>query len=149
MGGQPPRPASDPFDLERFVTAQAGCYQDVVAELRAGAKRTHWMWFVFPQLRGLGSSATARYFALSGTEEARAYWEHPLLGGRLRECVALLLAVDGRTAQEIFGSPDDLKLRSSLTLFAQVTPQDRSLAEALDRFFGGIPDERTLAALRP
>jgi uncharacterized protein (DUF1810 family) len=138
----------DPFDLARFVDAQARCWADVVAELRAGRKRTHWMWFVFPQLRGLGRSQTASYFGLSGAAEAAAYAAHPLLGERLRECAELVLAADARSAHEIFGSPDDLKLHSSLTLFAQVAPLEAVFGAALERYFGGTRDGRTLELLR-
>jgi uncharacterized protein (DUF1810 family) len=124
----------------------------VLEELAAGGKTSHWMWFIFPQLRGLGMSATARRFGLSGLEEARAYLAHPLLGARLRECTRLVLAVEGRSAHEIFGSPDDLKLRSCLTLFAQAVapspaPDTRVFGEALAKYYGGEPDPRTLELL--
>ena len=138
---------ADPYDLERFVAAQAGCYARVLAELASGAKTSHWMWFIFPQLRGLGASATARRFGLSGIEEARAYLEHPTLGARLRECTQSLLAVEGRTAPGIFGSPDDLKLRSCLTLFARAAPGERVFSEALAKYFSGEPDPLTLRLL--
>ena len=143
---------SDPYDLERFVEAQARCYARVLQELAAGEKTSHWMWFIFPQLRGLGMSSTARRFGLSGLEEARAYLAHPLLGARLRECTRSVLAVEGRTAHEIFGSPDDLKLRSCLTLFAQAAgpspaAETRSFGEALAKYYGGEPDPRTLELL--
>lgn len=144
--------AGDPYDLERFVEAQAPCYARVLEELAAGEKTSHWMWFVFPQLRGLGASSTARRFGLTGLEEARAYLAHPLLGSRLRECTRLVLAVEGRTAHEIFGSPDDLKLRSCLTLFAQAAgpspaAQTRVFREALAQYYRGEPDPRTLERL--
>ncbi len=138
---------SDPFDLRRFVEAQSECYDDVVAELRAGSKRTHWMWFVFPQLRELGHSARSEHFGIGSRAEAIAYWEHPVLGARVRECVELVLAVDGRTALEIFRTPDDLKFCSSMTLFAEVVPQDRSFAAAVAKYFGGVMDSRTLELL--
>lgn len=143
---------SDPYDLERYVEAQAPCYARVLEELAAGEKTSHWMWFIFPQLRGLGMSSTARRFGLSGLEEARAYLAHPLLGPRLRECTRSVLAVEGRTAHEIFGSPDDLKLRSCLTLFAQAAgpspaPETRVFDEALAKYYGGEPDPRTLELL--
>ncbi|WP_374471800.1 DUF1810 domain-containing protein [Phenylobacterium sp.] len=137
----------DPFDLARFVAAQAGVYDTALAELSAGRKRTHWMWFVFPQLAGLGSSPTAQRYAVSGVEEAKAYLAHPVLGPRLMACTAALLAVQDRSAHEIFGSPDDLKFRSSMTLFAAAAPAEPAFREALARYFGGQPDPRTLALL--
>jgi len=142
----------DPHNLERFVAAQAAVYPEVLAELAAGEKRSHWMWFIFPQLAGLGKSPTARLYALHSPAEARAYLAHPLLGARLRECTQLVLAVRDRSAYEIFGSPDDLKLRSCLTLFAQAVapspaPETRVFGEALARYYGGEPDPRTLELL--
>ena len=139
--------ADDPFDLQRFVAAQAPVLDAVRAELAAGRKRSHWMWFVFPQLRGLGSSTMAQHYGMASLDEARAYLAHPVLGPRLRECCALLLAVPGRSAHEILGSPDDLKFRSCLTLFAAAAPQEPVFAQALRRFYGGEPDPRTLALL--
>ena len=136
----------DPFDLQRFVAAQNGCWEAVQAELRAGAKRSHWMWFVFPQLAGLGSSPTARFYAISGLDETRAYLAHPILGPRLAASVDLLLDHHDRSAHDIFGSPDDMKLRSSLTLFAEAGGGAR-FTGALDRFFDGMPDRRTLELL--
>ena len=143
---------NDSYDLARFVEAQARCYARVLEELAAGEKTSHWMWFIFPQLRGLGMSSTARRFGLSGLGEARAYLAHPLLGSRLRECTRLVLAVEGRRAHEIFGSPDDLKLRSCLTLFAQAAApspaaETRVFGEALAKYYGGEPDPRTLELL--
>jgi len=138
---------SDPFDLGRFLEAQAGCYPRVLAELAAGEKLSHWMWFIFPQLQGLGSSPMARRYALSGLAEARAYLGHPTLGARLRECTGVLLALGGRTAHEIFGSPDDLKLRSCLTLFACASPEEPLFGEALAKYFGGESDPLTLRLL--
>jgi len=134
-------------DLERFVQAQAPVLDTVRAELAAGAKRTHWMWFVFPQLRGLGRSGTARFYGLASRAEAAAYLAHPVLGPRLRECVGLLLGVEGRSAHEILGSPDDLKLRSCLTLFDAVAAGDDLFARALAKFYAGQPDPATLALL--
>ena len=134
-------------DLSRFVDAQASVYGTVVKELRDGHKRSHWMWFVFPQLKGLGVSTTARHFGLAGAEEAGAYLAHPLLGARLVECTRLVLAVRGKSAHDIFGSPDDLKLRSCMTLFDRVAPEQEVFAEALRRYFDGRPDARTLALL--
>jgi uncharacterized protein (DUF1810 family) len=132
-----------PFDLERFVVAQAPVYERVRAELAAGAKASHWMWFIFPQLRGLGRSAMAEHFGLVGRAEAEAYLAHPVLGVRLRECTRLVLDVRNRTVHEIFGSPDDLKFRSSMTLFATVAPEEPQFRQALDRSFGSRPDTLT------
>jgi len=140
--------AGDAFDLSRFVDAQSPVMAAVRAELAAGAKRSHWMWFVFPQHRALGRSATAQRYGLSSAEEAAAYWRHPLLGPRLRECCELLIAVPpSRSAHDIFGSPDELKLRSSMTLFAAAVPDEPLFARVLARFYGGAPDSRTLALL--
>jgi uncharacterized protein (DUF1810 family) len=134
-------------DLERFVVAQAPHIETVKGELAAGRKRTHWMWFVFPQLRGLGHSQLAWHFGLADAAQARDYLAHPILGTRLRECVELVLAVPARSAHEIFGSPDDLKLRSCLTLFREIDGADGVFGRALDRFFGGQPDPKTLQLL--
>jgi uncharacterized protein (DUF1810 family) len=133
-------------DLERFVTAQEGVYDTALAELRAGRKRTHWMWFVFPQIAGLGSSSTAERYAIRSLDEARAYLAHPVLGPRLHEAAAAMLAVEGRTASEILGFPDDLKLRSSMTLFAQAADEPGVFQQVLDRYYDGT-DPRTLALL--
>ncbi len=135
------------FDLERFVEAQQAVYAAVCAELRAGAKRSHWMWFVFPQLRGLGSSPSAQHYGLASLAEARAYLDHPVLGARLRECTRCLLLLEGRSAAEIFGYPDELKLRSCLTLFERAAPQEELFGEALRKYYGGQPDVRTLELL--
>lgn len=132
------------FELDRFVAAQEGVYDRATRELRAGRKDSHWMWFVFPQLQGLGSSATARLYAIGSADEARAYLDHPVLGPRLRQCVEALLEIEGRTAKEIFGYPDDLKLRSCLTLFAAVAEDDPIFQDALTRYFGGEGDPLTL-----
>ena len=137
----------DPFHLERFVEAQAPIYARALAELRAGDKRSHWMWFVFPQLAGLGLSPTAQRYAIGSLEEARAYLAHPLLGPRLRECAAAVNAVEGRSAHRIFGSPDDLKFRSSMTLFREAAPDEPAFRAALDRYFAGEADPRTLELL--
>ncbi|ORW30354.1 calpastatin [Mycobacterium paraense] len=139
--------ASDPFDLKRFVDAQAPVYRDVVEELRAGRKRSHWMWFVFPQLRGLGSSPAAVHYGISSLEEARAYLAHEVLGPRLRECTRLVNDVDGRSAADIFGSPDDLKLRSSMTLFARAADDNEDFLALLDKYYGGRQDQLTLQRL--
>ncbi len=142
------QPTDDPFDLKRFVDAQAPVYGNVVAELRDGRKRSHWMWFVFPQLRGLGGSAMAARYGISSLEEAGAYLSHPVLGPRLRECTQLVNGVQGRSIGQIFGSPDDLKLRSSMTLFARATDDNQDFIALLDKFYGGSWDELTLARLR-
>jgi len=134
------------FDLQRFVDAQAPVYAQVRAELAAGRKASHWMWFVFPQLKGLGRSAMAQHYGLASAAEARAYWAHPLLGPRLAECTELVLAVDGRSAHDIFGSPDDLKFRSCMTLFAQATGEPL-FERALRKYCGGEGDEATLRLL--
>ncbi|MDQ1080294.1 DUF1810 domain-containing protein [Pseudoroseomonas cervicalis] len=139
---------SDPFDLDRFLRAQDAVLPQVERELGEGQKRSHWMWFIFPQLRGLGRSETARRYGIAGAEEARAYLAHPVLGARLRHWVALVLAVPGRSAKEIFGSPDDVKFRSCLTLFAALAPGEALFRDALARFYGAAPDAATLALLR-
>ncbi|WP_303977728.1 DUF1810 domain-containing protein [Dongia mobilis] len=137
----------DPFNLQRFVEAQAPVLAAVEAELRAGRKASHWMWFIFPQLAGLGRSGTARFYAITGLDEARAYLAHPLLGQRLIHCVELVNAIEGRSVHEIFGSPDDLKFRSSVTLFRAAAPEQALFQAALDKYFGGEPDPATLALL--
>jgi uncharacterized protein (DUF1810 family) len=138
---------TDAYNLQRFVDAQRDTFESALAEIRAGSKRSHWMWFIFPQLRGLGHSPTAQYYGIASLDEARAYLEHPLLGARLRECVAALLPWAGkRDPGEIFGSVDALKLGSSLTLFDRAAPGD-SFAAGLDTFFCGARDTRTLALL--
>ncbi len=137
----------DPFNLQRFVEAQDPVYARVCEELRQGRKRSHWMWFVFPQIRGLGRSAMAQKFAISSREEAAAYLRHPVLGPRLRECARLVNLVQGRMIGEIFGSPDDMKFRSSMTLFARSTDDNGVFEEALRKYFGGVPDPATLERL--
>jgi uncharacterized protein (DUF1810 family) len=137
---------TDPFDLQRFVDAQAPVYPRVVAELRLGRKQSHWMWFIFPQLAGLGHSPMARRFAISSRAEAVAYLRHGVLGPRLAECTALVNAVEGRSIREILGSPDDLKFCSSMTLFCAVAT-DAVFADAIAKFCGGRPDPRTLELL--
>jgi uncharacterized protein (DUF1810 family) len=137
----------DRFQLQRFVDAQLSVYAAVLSELRAGRKRNHWMWFVFPQVSGLGHSVTSQTFAVSSLAEAAAYLAHPTLGPRLRECAALVAAVEGRSINEIFGSPDDLKFHSSMTLFAQAAPREPIFAACLQKYFGGEPDPQTLARL--
>lgn len=138
---------SDQFNLARFTEAQTPVYATVTAELRAARKRTHWMWFIFPQLAGLGRSAMAQRYAIASPEEARAYLAHPVLGARLRECAALVAATEGSSAHQIFGDPDDLKLHSSLTLFAQAAPDEALFRACLDKFFHGVPDAATLSLL--
>jgi uncharacterized protein (DUF1810 family) len=137
----------DPFQLERFVQAQAPVWGDVLAELRAGSKRTHWMWFVFPQLAALGRSATARHYGIAGREEARAYLAHPVLGPRLLACCELLLEVPGHSAEAIFGTVDAMKLRSCLTLFEAVAPGSLAFAQCLEKYFGGQRDPLTIERL--
>jgi uncharacterized protein (DUF1810 family) len=133
--------------LDRFVDAQDRVMESVRAELKSGRKRTHWMWFVFPQIRGLGHSAMAERYAISSREEAKSYVAHPLLGVRLRECTELVLAVEGQTVHDVFGSPDDLKFHSCMTLFAHAAPEEPLFRAALDRHFGGKEDPLTLARL--
>ena len=134
-------------DLARFLTAQAPLYQTVLDELRDGRKRTHWMWFVFPQLAGLGRSQTARFYAIADLDEAQHYARHPLLGARLVECTAIVNGLEGQSARGIFGTPDDLKFRSSMTLFMQAEPDQPIFRTAIDRYFGGEPDRLTLDLL--
>ncbi len=131
------------FQLERFVEAQADVYADVVNELRGGQKRSHWMWFIFPQMKGLGRSAMALHYGIGSLEEATAYVRHPVLGTRLKECVELVNRIEGRTAREIFGSPDDMKFRSSMTLFARAAEDDTVFCAALKKYFGGKADPLT------
>jgi len=138
---------TDPFDLKRFVDAQSPVYKRVVAELGGGRKQSHWMWFIFPQLAGLGHSAMAQRFAIASIEEAKAYLAHGILGPRLRECTALVNAVEGRTITEILGSPDDLKFCSSMTLFGAVSGETE-FASAIAKFYGGKQDGRTLDLLQ-
>lgn len=140
----------DPYQLERFVAAQdaGGTYQRAVAELRAGAKRSHWMWFVFPQIAGLGFSTMSQRYAITSLAQARAYLAHPVLGPRLVECARILSATRDRTAAEIFGGVDALKLRSSMTLFITAAPGgEPAFREVLDRYFNGEPDEATIERL--
>jgi uncharacterized protein (DUF1810 family) len=139
--------AADPHNLERFVEAQEPVIERVKDELRAGRKRTHWMWFVFPQVAGLGSSRTATRYAIASEEEASAYLAHPVLGPRLRECTEILNGIEGRSAHDIFGSPDDLKFRSSMTLFDAVAADPAPFRTALERYYDGDPDQQTLAFL--
>ena len=138
---------NDEFDLDRFVNAQDPVYSDVLAELRTGKKRTHWMWFVFPQIAGLGQSEMARRYAIRSSDEAAAYLAHPVLGPRLRECARLVALHRDMEAREIFDSPDDLKFHSSITLFNDIAPDEAVFQTCLDQFFDGRPDPETLARL--
>ena len=138
---------ADPFDLRRFVDAQDRVYDTVLAELRNGAKRSHWIWFVFPQLRGLGHSPTAERFGISSLDEARVYLAHPVLGPRLRECTRLVAAIDGRSVDQIFGWPDNLKVRSSMTLFARATDDNAEFRAVLGTFYNGDDDPATVERL--
>lgn len=140
---------NDAFKLRRFVEAQNEVYAQALAELRAGRKQSHWMWFIFPQLKGLGRSATALRYGIASRAEAEAYWRHAVLGPRLAECTGAVNAVTGATAEQIFGYPDHLKFHSSMTLFALAAPAERAFAEALQKYFGGQPDPATVAALQP
>jgi uncharacterized protein (DUF1810 family) len=137
----------DRHALQRFVEAQDGVFNTVLAELRSGAKRGHWIWFVFPQLRGLGHSATAQHYGISSLDEARAYLAHPVLGARLRECTRLVAAIDGRSVDQIFGFPDNLKVRSSMTLFAHATDDNAEFRAVLDKFYNGAEDSATVELL--
>ncbi|MEI7786968.1 MAG: DUF1810 domain-containing protein [Betaproteobacteria bacterium] len=139
---------ADSHDLERFVTAQASVFATVCEELRAGEKQSHWMWFIFPQLRALGHSSMAKHYGLADLAEAQTYWHHPVLGERLRLCTALVLGVSGRTANEIFGSPDDLKLRSCVTLFEAAAPEEAGFGRVLERYYAGKRDAATLRLLK-
>lgn len=139
--------SDDPWNLARFVTAQEANYDRALQELTAGAKTSHWMWYIFPQVAGLGHSPMSQRYAIQGIDEARAYLRHPVLGPRLVECAEALLAVHGLSAYDIMGSPDDMKLRSSATLFDVASPGD-VFARLLERFFDGMPDEATLRLLR-
>jgi len=138
---------NDPFDLERFVTAQDPVFAQVRAELQRGSKTGHWMWFVFPQLKGLGHSSMAEKFGISSRAEAKAYLQHPILGPRLTECTELVNLVNGRSIEQILGYPDNLKFRSSMTLFNQVAPANKVFEDALQKYFDGKPDQLTLDRL--
>ncbi|TLG75659.1 DUF1810 domain-containing protein [Methylocystis sp. B8] len=139
--------SGDPYDLDRFVAVQKPIYAQATAELASGRKRSHWMWFVFPQLEGLGASAMAQRYAIRSLAEAHAYLDHSLLGARLKECVGLVNKAEGRSAHEIFGHPDELKFHSSMTLFAAAAPEEPLFAEALRKYFAGRGDRLTLAKL--
>ena len=135
------------MSLERFVEAQEAVYARALTELRAGKKQSHWMWFIFPQIAGLGHSAMAQMYAIASLDEARVYLAHPLLGTRLRECCEVVMAIEGKTAHQIFGSPDDLKFRSCLTLFARATPDQPLFQDLLEKYYDGEADELTLQKL--
>jgi uncharacterized protein (DUF1810 family) len=147
----PSRPSDDPHDLDRFIRAQADDYNRALSEIKAGRKRSHWMWYIFPQMDGLGFSPTAKHYAIKSALEAQAYLDHPTLGPRLKECADAIVNLEDRTASEVFGYPDDLKLRSSATLFAGVSPPGSVFHRLLEKYFPDGPDARTLqllAALR-
>lgn len=151
-GGAPgaclsPQTGAVTYDLERFSSAQEGVYAGVLEELRAGRKGSHWIWFIFPQIAGLGSSWISQHFSIVSLAEARVYLADPVLGERLRECAALVLATKGRTAAEIFGSLDAMKVRSCMTLFLRAAPDEALFRQVLDRYYGGVPDELTDARL--
>jgi uncharacterized protein (DUF1810 family) len=137
----------DPFDLNRFTGAQKSIYSSVLSELRSGQKRTHWMWYIFPQIDGLAYSATSKFYAIKSIEEARQYLNHPVLGARLFECAETILAIEGRSVSQIFGYPDDMKLKSSMTLFAYITDPHSVFIGVLDKYFRGERDVRTLDLL--
>jgi len=138
---------TDRYNLQRFLAAQAPVYDTVLDELRAGRKSSHWIWFIFPQIAGLGRSGTAQQFAIGSLDEAKAYLQHPVLGPRLRECTQLVLDVNGRSAEEIFSSPDNMKFRSCLTLFMAATTDNKIFKDALLKYFDGKPDQLTLDLL--
>jgi uncharacterized protein (DUF1810 family) len=142
-----PGGAADPHDLNRFIEAQAGDYQQALAEIRNGRKQSHWMWYIFPQFEGLGFSSTSRRYSIKSVAEAKAYLAHPVLGPRLIACAEAALGVAGKSALEIFGSPDDMKLRSCATLFASVSPAGSVFHRVLDKYFGGEGDDKTLRLL--
>lgn len=139
---------NDPFNLNRFVGAQKAVYDDVLAELKGGRKRTHWMWFIFPQIDGLGQSPTSKHYAIKSEAEARQYLDHPVLGPRLIECAQAVMNIHTRSASEVFGFPDDMKLKSSMTLFAAITEPESVFARVLDSYFQGQRDDKTLKLLQ-
>lgn len=147
VDNQPFITAVDPYDLARFVGAQEHDYAQALSEIRRGQKRSHWMWYIFPQFDGLGFSSTSRRYSIKCVAEAEAYLRHPILGPRLLESARATLGVEGRSALEVFGSPDNMKLRSSATLFASVSPAGSVFEQLLDRYFGGEPDDKTLQLL--
>jgi uncharacterized protein (DUF1810 family) len=144
--GDPPS-TEDPYNLSRFLQAQEGDYEQALAEIKSGHKRTHWMWYIFPQIDGLAFSSTSQYYAIKSVEQAKAYLDHPVLGPRLLECAEAAVRVEGRSAREVFGSPDDLKLRSCATLFACVSPPGSVFDRLLGKYYGDARDDRTLRLL--
>jgi uncharacterized protein (DUF1810 family) len=138
---------SDAYELDRFVEAQSPCIDRVIRELQQGYKQSHWMWFIFPQFIGLGTSSTAVRYAIRSAREARAYSIHPILGPRLVQCTELVLSVEGRTVEQIFGFPDDLKFRSSMTLFANAAIETQVFKDAIEKYFAGVPDQLTIDLL--
>ena len=138
---------TDTFDLNRFLSAQAGVYPQVLSELRTGQKLSHWIWFIFPQMKGLGQSSHSHFYGIGSLDEAIAYTRHPVLGPRLEECTILVNLVQKRPIEQILGYPDDLKFRSSMTLFSRATPENAVFTEALDKYFAGRPDKLTLELL--
>ena len=148
MADQTKQSDNDPFDLNRFVEAQEGMYQRALGELHRGRKASHWIWFIFPQIQGLGTSSTSKLYAIKSAEGAKAYLAHNLLGPRLLECCEALISIQGKSASEILGFPDDLKLRSSMTLFASVSTSGSVFSRVLDQYFEGKPDKRTLELLK-
>jgi uncharacterized protein (DUF1810 family) len=141
------RSKGDSYHLSRFLQAQEDDYERALSEIRSGQKRTHWMWYIFPQLDGLAFSATAQHYSIKGIEEARAYLDHPVLGPRLLECAAAVVGIEGRSAQQIFGYPDDMKLKSCATLFARVSPSGSVFERLIEKLYGGEPDDKTLKLL--
>lgn len=146
-GSKKAESSDDPYDLDRFVSAQAAVYEKALSELKSGHKRSHWMWYIFPQVEGLGYSSTSRHYAIKSLEEAKAYLAHPTLGPRLLECAEAVMKVEGRSATQIFGSPDDMKLRSCATLFARASPAGSVFERLLNKYYEGEPDARTLQRL--
>lgn len=138
---------TDTFDLNRFLSAQAGVYPQVISELRAGQKLSHWIWFIFPQMKGLGQSSHSHFYGIGSLDEAIAYMRHPVLGPRLEECTILVNLVQKKPIEQILGYPDDLKFRSSMTLFSRAAPENTVFVQALDKFFAGRPDKLTLELL--
>jgi len=138
---------TDPYNLKRFLDAQADCIQQVEQELRNGRKQSHWMWFIFPQMKGLGSSAMANHYGISSRKESQAFLLHKILGLRLRHCTSLVLRIEGKPVEQIFGNPDDLKFRSCMTLFANLDSKNSPFSEALQKYFGGKPDPLTIDLL--
>ena len=147
MANSPESSTADPYDLGRFLRAQERDFEQALSEIKSGRKRTHWIWYIFPQFAGLGFSSTSKHYSIKSIEEAKAYLDHAVLGPRLLECAEAALAVEGRTATEIFGSPDDLKLRSCATLFARISPSGSVFERLLEKYFAGQPDEKTLRLL--